>query len=88
MNIFTSQKEMKKWAISMANACGGQEVTQTSIKLNNKRPDKVQFLTQQFVSDYNSMMEQAIKLAEGKTKLKEVDNIESAEEGDNDGVAR
>ena len=79
---------MKKWAISMANACGGQEVTQTSIKLNNKRPDKVQFLTQQFVSDYNSMMEQAIKLAEGKTKLKEVDNIESAEEGDNDGVAR
>ena len=34
MNIFTSQKDLKKWAIAMANACGGQEVSQTSIKLN------------------------------------------------------
>ena len=56
MNLFTSQKEMKKWAVAMANACGGQEVSQTSIKLNNINPTKVASLTEKFVTDYNEMM--------------------------------
>jgi hypothetical protein len=56
MNLFTSQKEMKKWAVAMANACGGQEVSQTSIKLNNINPNKVASLTERFVTDYNEMM--------------------------------
>lgn len=56
MNLFTSQKEMKKWAVAMANACGGQEVSQTSIKLNNINPTKVKSLTEKFVTDYNEMM--------------------------------
>jgi hypothetical protein len=56
MNLFTSQKEMKKWAVAMANACGGQEVSQTSIKLNNINPIKVASLTEKFVTDYNEMM--------------------------------
>ncbi len=46
MNLFTSQKEMKKWAVAMANACGGQEVSQTSIKLNKLNPKKVENLLQ------------------------------------------
>jgi hypothetical protein len=71
MNIFTSQKEMKKWAVAMANACGGQEVSQTSLKLNKHRPDKVQKLTEQFVTDYNTMMLQAIELANSAHKDKE-----------------
>jgi hypothetical protein len=71
MNIFTSQKEMKKWAVAMANACGGQEVSQTSLKLNKHRPDKVQKLTEQFVTDYNTMMLQAIELANSAHKNKE-----------------
>ena len=33
-NIFSEPKELKKWAIALANACGGQEVSQSSIKLN------------------------------------------------------
>ena len=49
MNIFTSQKDLKKWAIAMANACGGQEVSQTSIKLNKPNAKKIESLTKQFV---------------------------------------
>jgi len=63
MNLFTSQKEMKKWAIAMANACGGQEVSQTSIKLNKPNAKKIETLTKQFVENYNEMMMTAIELA-------------------------
>jgi hypothetical protein len=71
MNIFTSQKEMKKWAIAMANACGGQEVSQNSIKLNNPKPKKVNDLTIKFVSDYNAMMKIAMETIADETKLEE-----------------
>ena len=64
MNLFTSQKEMKKWAIAMANACGGQEVSQTSIKLNKTNPKKVEDLTIKFVTDYNDMMNTALAIGE------------------------
>ena len=64
MNIFTSQKDLKKWAIAMANACGGQEVSQTSIKLNKTNPKKVEDLTTKFVTDYNEMMNTAIAIGE------------------------
>ena len=63
MNIFTSQKDLKKWAIAMANACGGQEVSQTSIKLNKPNAKKIESLTKQFVENYNEMMITAIELA-------------------------
>lgn len=63
MNIFTSQKDLKKWAIAMANACGGQEVSQTSIKLNKPNAKKIETLTKQFVENYNEMMMTAIELA-------------------------
>ena len=39
MNIFTSQEELKKWAIAMANACGGVEVTTNNI-FNKQNPKK------------------------------------------------
>jgi len=82
MNIFTSQKEMKKWAVAMANACGGQEVSQTSIKLNKTNPKKVQDLTTKFITDYNEMMETAmalddIELADSAKEVAEVDEIQS-----------
>jgi len=66
MNIFTSQKDLKKWAIAMANACGGQEVSQTSIKLNKPNAKKIESLTKQFVENYNEMMMTAIELAKGE----------------------
>tara|TARA_R100000781_G_scaffold114700_1_gene86225 strand:+ start:351 stop:557 length:207 start_codon:yes stop_codon:yes gene_type:complete len=62
MNIFIEQKEMKKWAVAMANACGGQEVSQTSIKLSKINPKKVQELTEKFVNDYNEMMYSSMAL--------------------------
>jgi hypothetical protein len=46
----------------MANACGGQEVSQTSIKLNKINPKKVQELTEKFVNDYNEMMYSSMAL--------------------------
>ena len=49
MNLFTSQKELKKWAIQLANSCGGQEVSQTSIKLNKVNKQKLETLTKKFI---------------------------------------
>ena len=58
-NLFSEPKVLKKWAINLANACGGQEVTQTSIKLNRHNIVKVDSLIEQFVIDYNFNMQQA-----------------------------
>ena len=58
-NIFSETKHLKKWAINLANACGVQEVTQTSIKLNRHNIVKVDSLIEQFVIDYNFNMQQA-----------------------------
>ena len=60
MNIFTSQEELKKWAIAMANACGGVEVTTNNI-FNKQNPKKVENLTIKFVSDYNAMVKIAME---------------------------
>ena len=60
MNIFTSQKELKKWAISMANACGGMEVVQNNI-IKKQSPKKIENLTIKFVSDYNAMVKIAME---------------------------
>ena len=56
-NLFSEPKELKKWAIKLANACGGQEVTQTSLKLNNHDVYTVDRLLEQFVIDYNFNMQ-------------------------------
>lgn len=68
MNLFTSQKELKKWAIQLANSCGGQEVSQTSIKLNKVNKQKLETLTKKFIEDYNEMMMTAIELAAGESE--------------------
>ena len=70
MNIFTSQKELKKWAISMANACGGMEVVQNNI-MKKQSPKKIENLTIKFVSDYNAMMKIAMETIADETKLQE-----------------
>ena len=60
MNIFTSQKALKKWAISMANACGGMEVVQYNL-IKKQSPKKIVNLTIKFVSDYNAMVKIAME---------------------------
>ena len=56
-NLFSEPKALKKWAINLANACGGQEVQQSSIKLNQHNVAKVDKLLEQFVIDYNFNMQ-------------------------------
>ena len=56
-NLFSEPKALKKWAIALANACGGQEVQQLSIKLNQHNVAKVDKLLEQFVVDYNFNMQ-------------------------------
>ena len=56
-NLFSEPKVLKKWAINLANACGGQEVTQTSIKLNKYDVHKIDKLVEQFVIDFNFNMQ-------------------------------
>ena len=63
-NIFEEPKQLKKWAIDLANACGGQEVTQTSIKLNKHSVQKVDKLLEQFAVDYNFHMQMMNELRE------------------------
>tara|TARA_Y100000389_G_scaffold3186_1_gene3102 strand:+ start:349 stop:549 length:201 start_codon:yes stop_codon:yes gene_type:complete len=58
-NIFDEPKELKKWAIKLANACGGQRVEKTLVmtKINAQR---VSELMDEFVNDHN---ENTIKIA-------------------------
>lgn len=59
-NIFSTPKELKTWAIKLANACGGQKVEKSQIltKLNANRVDE---LIAEFEHSYN---EQLIKKQE------------------------
>ena len=63
-NIFKEPRLLKRWAIDLANACGGQEVTQTSIKLNKHNIPKVDKLLEQFAVDYNFHMQMMNDLRE------------------------
>ncbi len=63
-NIFKEPRLLKRWAIDLANACGGQEVTQTSIKLNKHNVPKVDKLLEQFAVDYNFHMQMMNDLRE------------------------
>lgn len=69
-NLFSEPKNLKKWAINLANACGGMEVTTHSLKLNKHNLAKVDKLIEQFVVDYNYNMqlanEERVKANEGE----------------------
>ena len=56
-NLFSEPKALKKWAINLANACGGQEVQQTSFKLNKYDVHTIDKLIEQFVVDFNFNMQ-------------------------------
>lgn len=66
-NIFDEPRELKKWAIKLANACGGQQVSTSPIltKLNTKRIGE---LLDEFVNDHN---ENTMKIAAELSKLEE-----------------
>jgi len=51
-NIFESPKELKKWAIKLANACGGQRVEKTLI-MTKVNPQRVTELMDEFVESHN-----------------------------------
>jgi len=59
-NIFDEPKELKKWAIKLANACGGQRVEKTLV-MTKVNPQRVAELMDEFVNDHN---ENTIKIAE------------------------
>jgi hypothetical protein len=58
-NIFDEPKELKKWAIKLANACGGQRVEKTLV-MTKVNPQRVAELMDEFVKDHN---ENTIKIA-------------------------
>tara|TARA_S200002703_G_C3710330_1_gene218182 strand:- start:77 stop:280 length:204 start_codon:yes stop_codon:yes gene_type:complete len=64
-NIFSTPKELKTWAIKLANACGGQKIEKTNIltKLNAKRVDE---LIAEFEQSYNEQL-----VAQGNKKAEE-----------------
>jgi len=50
-NIFTDPKEIKVWAIQLANACGGQRVVQDNV-LQEADPEKVSKLLFEFLQGF------------------------------------
>tara|TARA_R110000787_G_scaffold46144_1_gene112142 strand:+ start:266 stop:478 length:213 start_codon:yes stop_codon:yes gene_type:complete len=66
-NIFSEPKALKKWAIALANACGGQQVSTTPM-MTKINPNKITTLMDKFVEDHN---ENVIKVAEELNKQKE-----------------
>ncbi len=59
-NIFNQEKDLKKWAIKLANELGGQRVEKTPM-LTPYRIDKVKKLIDQFVIDHNENMVSVLK---------------------------
>lgn len=51
-NIFDEPKELKKWAIKLANACGGQRVEKTLV-MTKVNPQRIIELMDEFVQDHN-----------------------------------
>jgi hypothetical protein len=66
-NIFDEPKELKKWAIKLANACGGQRVEKTLV-MTKVNPQRVSELMDEFVNDHN---ENTIKIANELEKEEE-----------------
>jgi len=58
-NIFNEPKELKKWAIKLANAYGGQRVEKTLV-MTKVNPQRIIELMDEFVKDHN---ENTIKIA-------------------------
>jgi len=58
-NIFDEPKELKKWSIKLANACGGQRVEKTLV-MTKVNPQRIKELMDEFVNDHN---ENTIKIA-------------------------
>ena len=58
-NIFDEPKELKKWAIKLANACGGPRVEKT-IVITKVNPQRITELMDEFGNDHN---ENTIKIA-------------------------
>jgi len=59
-NIFESPKELKKWSIKLANACGGQRVEKTLI-MTKVNPQRVTELMDEFVESHNENTIQILK---------------------------
>jgi len=54
-NIFSTPKELKTWAINLANACGGQKVEKSKILTRINMP-RVNELLGQFEKDHTVMI--------------------------------
>lgn len=54
-NIFSTPEELKKWAIKLANACGGQQVQKNNL-LKKIDMNKVNDLLGQFEQDHTVMI--------------------------------
>ena len=54
-NIFSTPKELKTWAINLANACGGQKVEKSKI-LTRIDMQRVNELLGQFEKDHTVMI--------------------------------
>tara|TARA_Y100001937_G_scaffold47935_1_gene66973 strand:- start:266 stop:469 length:204 start_codon:yes stop_codon:yes gene_type:complete len=51
-NIFSDPKELKKWCVATANACGGQKVNVTGYNLNPTDMALLQKQMDKFIEDY------------------------------------
>ena len=51
-NIFSDPKELKKWCVTTANACGGQKVNVTGYNLNPTSMSLLQKQMDKFIEDY------------------------------------
>ena len=51
-NIFSDPKELKKWCVTTANACGGQEVGVKGMNMNPTSMSLLQKQLDKFIEDY------------------------------------
>ena len=51
-NIFSDPKELKKWCVTTANACGGQEVGVKGMNMNPTSMSLLQKQMDKFIEEY------------------------------------
>tara|TARA_Y100000004_G_scaffold19793_1_gene20312 strand:- start:3804 stop:4019 length:216 start_codon:yes stop_codon:yes gene_type:complete len=53
---FFTPENLKKWAIDLANSCGGARVVKSPLHLDKANPVKANKLLEQFAVEYNNMV--------------------------------
>ena len=78
-NIFDNPKSIKRWAVKLANACGGQKV-ETGILLTSLNTQRIGELLDEFVADHNENTQKIAMQIQEEETITDINGYEIKEE--------